>query len=91
MAKERYNFRNATDKELAAALNSPNQDKNDAALKEQMRRFDAGEVPTTANTMDKLATQDPGKTKFKKGGVVKKKSIDGIAKRGKTKLKRVKG
>jgi|TARA_R100000995_G_scaffold75244_1_gene44559 hypothetical protein len=91
MAKERYNFRNATDKELTAGLNSSNQDENDAAMKEQMRRLKAGKVPTSANTMDKLATQDPGKSKFKKGGVVKKKSIDGIAKRGKTKLKRVKG
>ena len=45
---------------------------------------------------DKMAGKDPGEEKFKKGGVVKKKavkkkSIDGIAKRGKTKLKRVKG
>ena len=28
---------------------------------------------------------------YSKGGLVKKKNIDGIAKRGKTKLKRVKG
>tara|TARA_R110000824_G_scaffold254871_2_gene443856 strand:+ start:893 stop:1408 length:516 start_codon:yes stop_codon:yes gene_type:complete len=45
---------------------------------------------------NKMAGRDPGEEKFKKGGVVKKKtakkkSIDGIAKRGKTKLKRVKG
>tara|TARA_A100000172_G_scaffold12865_1_gene6745 strand:+ start:5307 stop:5777 length:471 start_codon:yes stop_codon:yes gene_type:complete len=75
----RYNFRNATDKELAAALNSPNQDKNDAALKEQMRRFDAGEVPTSANTMDKLATQDPGpKEPIKRsaGGTAEKDTYD---------------
>tara|TARA_R100000951_G_C2633765_1_gene178581 strand:- start:837 stop:1172 length:336 start_codon:yes stop_codon:yes gene_type:complete len=33
----------------------------------------------------------PSVTGLKAGGLVKKKSIDGIAKRGKTKLKRVKG
>ena len=35
--------------------------------------------------------KDIGLGTFKKGGLVKKRSIDGIAKRGKTKLKRVKG
>tara|TARA_R110001583_G_scaffold99840_2_gene245404 strand:+ start:6221 stop:6484 length:264 start_codon:yes stop_codon:yes gene_type:complete len=59
----RYSFRNATDKELTAGLNSSNQDENDAAMKEQMRRLDAGKVPITRNTMDKLATQDPGPKK----------------------------
>ena len=59
----RYSFRNATDKELTAGLNSSNQDENDAAMEEQMRRLKAGKVPTTANTMNKLATQDPGKEK----------------------------
>lgn len=38
-----------------------------------------------------LTIRDLGMYGAKKGGLVKKKSIDGIAKRGKTKLKRVKG
>jgi len=39
----------------------------------------------------KAAYKKGGAVKMKKGGVVKERSIDGIAKRGKTKLKRVKG
>lgn len=38
-----------------------------------------------------LTIRDLGMYGAKKGGLVKKRSIDGIAKRGKTKLKRVKG
>lgn len=75
----RYSFRNATDKELTAGLNSSNQDENDAAMEEQMRRLKAGKVPITANTMDKLATQDPGPKKPIKrsaGGSAEKDTYD---------------
>jgi len=61
-------------------------------------RYDAAQTALEEKNKRRKAGLDtpPGAGKFKKGGVVKKKvvkkkSIDGIAKRGKTKLKRVKG
>lgn len=74
----RYNFKNATLAELKRGLNSENQDENDAAVEEQMRRVRTGETPTTA-TANKIINK-------RAGGL-----IDGVAKRGKTKLKRAKG